>query len=150
MDSVFFPGEPLIAATQDFITGGFLITQKDLFFNRAQFCQVCAMLLAGNDINMRIDIPKPAIVKVSSNQNIQFKQHTFFKVKTVSCNVEFPLKKESEKSYKEYIVRQMYKESFKLYQPFRIQYSRMKSERTKTLEWRSAFKSYELSYRFSC
>ena len=57
-------GEPLIAATQDFITGAYLITQKDLFFNRAQFCQIITRILAGKDVNMRIDIPPPAIVKV--------------------------------------------------------------------------------------
>ena len=27
-------GEPLIAATQDFLTTSFLLTQKDVFFNR--------------------------------------------------------------------------------------------------------------------
>ncbi|XP_066925897.1 DNA-directed RNA polymerase III subunit RPC1-like isoform X1 [Clytia hemisphaerica] len=56
-------GEPLIAATQDFITGAFLITQKDQFFNKSQFCQICSMLLAGKDATMKIDIPKPTIVK---------------------------------------------------------------------------------------
>lgn len=30
-------GEPLIAATQDFLTSSYLITQKDMFFNRAEF-----------------------------------------------------------------------------------------------------------------
>jgi len=54
----------LIAATQDFITGGFLITQKDQFFNKAQFCQICSMLLAGKDSSLKIDIPSPAIIKV--------------------------------------------------------------------------------------
>lgn len=57
-------GEPLIAATQDFITGAFLITQKDQFFNKSQFCQICSMLLAGKDSTMKIDIPPPAMIKV--------------------------------------------------------------------------------------
>ena len=57
-------GEPLIAAIQDFITGGYLLTQKDVFFNRAQFCQITSMILAGKDINIRIDIPPPAVIKV--------------------------------------------------------------------------------------
>lgn len=29
-------GEPLIAATQDFLTASYLLTQKDMFFNRSQ------------------------------------------------------------------------------------------------------------------
>ena len=29
-------GELMIAATQDFLTGAYLLTQKDMFFNRAQ------------------------------------------------------------------------------------------------------------------
>lgn len=33
-------GELLIAATQDFLTGGYLITQKDAFFDRGKVCQV--------------------------------------------------------------------------------------------------------------
>jgi len=56
-------GEPLIAATQDFITGGYLVTQKDLFFDRGQFCQLASVILAGKDRNVNIDLPPPAIVK---------------------------------------------------------------------------------------
>ncbi|XP_047127085.1 DNA-directed RNA polymerase III subunit RPC1 isoform X1 [Hydra vulgaris] len=56
-------GEPLIAATQDFITGGYLITQKDIFLNRFQFCQLTSMILAGKDVNIKIDIPPPVILK---------------------------------------------------------------------------------------
>eukprot|EP00795_Rhopilema_esculentum_P008415 gene8415-14396_t len=56
-------GEPLIAATQDFITGGYLVTQKDLFFDRAQFCQLASVILAGKDNTIRVTLPPPAIVK---------------------------------------------------------------------------------------
>lgn len=56
-------GELLIAATQDFITGGYLLTQKDEFLDRGQACQLAACLLAGDDASMRIDLPKPAICK---------------------------------------------------------------------------------------
>eukprot|EP00794_Sanderia_malayensis_P012251 gene12251-13513_t len=56
-------GEPLIAATQDFITGAYLVTQKDLFFNRGQFCQLASVILAGKDNNISIDLPPPAILK---------------------------------------------------------------------------------------
>lgn len=55
-------GQPLIAATQDFITGAYLVTQKDLFYTRAQFCQAVGFM---TDAGMRIDIPPPAIIKVS-------------------------------------------------------------------------------------
>ncbi|XP_067637173.1 DNA-directed RNA polymerase III subunit RPC1 isoform X2 [Eurosta solidaginis] len=56
-------GEILIAATQDFITGGYLLTQKDEFLTKEQAMQLAACFLAGPDANMRIDIPPPAILK---------------------------------------------------------------------------------------
>merc|ERR1719427_2194028 len=56
-------GELMIAATQDFITGGYLLTQKDQFFTRGQFCQITGMILAGKDRDLRIDIPPPALIK---------------------------------------------------------------------------------------
>ena len=40
-------GELLIAAIQDFITGGYLLTLKDTFFDRAKACQLAASMLAG-------------------------------------------------------------------------------------------------------
>lgn len=57
-------GELLIAATQDFITGAYLLTQKDQFLNRGQACQLAACLLAGDDVAMHIDLPPPVIQKV--------------------------------------------------------------------------------------
>ncbi|XP_075154663.1 RNA polymerase III subunit A [Haematobia irritans] len=56
-------GEILIAATQDFITGGYLLTQKDEFLTREQAMQLAACFLAGPDANMQIDMPPPAILK---------------------------------------------------------------------------------------
>ena len=53
-------GEPIIAATQDFITGCFLITRRDTFFNRAEFVQACAYL---HDADLQIDLPPPTIIK---------------------------------------------------------------------------------------
>ncbi|KAG0310942.1 hypothetical protein BGZ97_012208 [Linnemannia gamsii] len=53
-------GTPLIAAIQDFITASYLITQKDLFYDRAQFVQICSYM---GDAEMKIDIPPPAIWK---------------------------------------------------------------------------------------
>lgn len=56
-------GELLIAATQDFITGAYLITQKDLFLNKKQVWQLVSCLLVGSDSTMNINIPPPAILK---------------------------------------------------------------------------------------
>ncbi|KAK4055766.1 DNA-directed RNA polymerase III subunit C1 (rpo31) [Microbotryomycetes sp. JL201] len=53
-------GEPIIAATQDFITGCFLITRRDTFFNRAEFTQICSYF---SDATLHIDLPPPTIVK---------------------------------------------------------------------------------------
>lgn len=53
-------GEPIIAATQDFITGSYLISHKDSFFNRATLTQVLSMM---SDANLQFDIPPPAIMK---------------------------------------------------------------------------------------
>ena len=53
-------GEPLIAATQDFLTTSYLLTQKDMFLNRSQIMQVCGFFA---DADERIDLPPPAILK---------------------------------------------------------------------------------------
>lgn len=53
-------GEPLIAPTQDFITASYLVTRKNQFFNRGEFCQMCCWLVDGAE---RIDLPMPTIVK---------------------------------------------------------------------------------------
>ncbi|KAL1915660.1 uncharacterized protein VTP21DRAFT_6419 [Calcarisporiella thermophila] len=53
-------GEPLIAATQDFITSSFLISKKGNFYTRAQFVQICSYL---GDAELKIDLPPPAILK---------------------------------------------------------------------------------------
>ncbi|XP_005098920.1 DNA-directed RNA polymerase III subunit RPC1 [Aplysia californica] len=56
-------GEPLIAAIQDFITGAYLMTQKDIFFDRSRACQLICSMLVGKDKGMKIDLPPPAIWK---------------------------------------------------------------------------------------
>lgn len=53
-------GEPIIAATQDFITGCYLLTRRDTFYDRAEFVQICSYL---HDATVHIDIPHPTIVK---------------------------------------------------------------------------------------
>ncbi len=54
-------GQPLIAATQDFITGAYLLSKKDTFFTRAQIAQIIGFMC---DAELQIDLPHPAIVKV--------------------------------------------------------------------------------------
>jgi len=53
-------GEPLITITQDFITTVYLLTQKDTFYDRAEFQHLCTYCNDGRD---RIALPKPAILK---------------------------------------------------------------------------------------
>ncbi|KAJ1964136.1 DNA-directed RNA polymerase III subunit C1 (rpo31) [Dipsacomyces acuminosporus] len=53
-------GEPIIGATQDFITTAYLITQKDRFYDRSQFTQIVSYCY---DANVHIDIPPPCIIK---------------------------------------------------------------------------------------
>ena len=53
-------GEPLIAATQDFITASYLLSRKDVFYDRSQFVQICCYM---EDANQMIEIPNPAIMK---------------------------------------------------------------------------------------
>ncbi|CAH6722905.1 DNA-directed RNA polymerase III subunit Rpc1p [[Candida] jaroonii] len=53
-------GEPIIAATQDFITGSYLISHKDSFFDRATMIQLLSMM---SDANLQFDLPPPAIMK---------------------------------------------------------------------------------------
>lgn len=53
-------GEPIIAATQDFITAAFLLSGKDRFFDRATFTYICTQMLLGDT---HLDLPPPAVLK---------------------------------------------------------------------------------------
>lgn len=53
-------GEPLIAATQDFITASYLQSKKNVFYDRSQFAQICSYMF---DAAIDIVLPPPAIVK---------------------------------------------------------------------------------------
>eukprot|EP00921_Rhytidocystis_pertsovi_P023540 GHVQ01037648.1.p1 GENE.GHVQ01037648.1~~GHVQ01037648.1.p1 ORF type:complete len:1582 (+),score=151.70 GHVQ01037648.1:212-4957(+) len=53
-------GEPLIAATQDFLSGTYLLTSKDQFLTRDKFCQACCYFVDGM---AHIDLPPPTILK---------------------------------------------------------------------------------------
>ncbi|CEL93161.1 unnamed protein product [Vitrella brassicaformis CCMP3155] len=53
-------GDPIVSATQDFLTCSYLLTRKDTFMTRAEFCQACCSFTDGMG---RIDLPPPAIIK---------------------------------------------------------------------------------------
>ena len=53
-------GEPLISATQDFLTSSYLITYKDMFLNRAEFMRICSFFGDGEE---KIEMPPPSIMK---------------------------------------------------------------------------------------
>lgn len=57
-------GELIIAATQDFLTGAYLMTLKDTFFTEAEFKRLACSLIASVDKDLDIDIPPPCILKV--------------------------------------------------------------------------------------
>lgn len=53
-------GEPIITPLQDFLTSSFLLTNKDTFLDRSQFCKLMSYI---TDANEMIDIPPPVILK---------------------------------------------------------------------------------------
>ncbi|CDW53832.1 DNA directed RNA polymerase III subunit [Trichuris trichiura] len=56
-------GEPLIAATQDFITGAYLLTKRDVFLNKVDFWKLAGCMFSHMNGVRKMDIPKPAILK---------------------------------------------------------------------------------------
>ncbi|KAK0615060.1 RNA polymerase-like protein [Bombardia bombarda] len=52
-------GEPIIAATQDFITAAYLISNKDIFYDRKTFTYICTHMLLGDE---HLDLPPPSIL----------------------------------------------------------------------------------------
>ncbi|KAG9502662.1 hypothetical protein J7337_005495 [Fusarium musae] len=56
-------GEPVIAATQDFITAAFLLSSKDRFFDRKTFTYLCMHMMDGKT---HLDMPPPAIIAPQS------------------------------------------------------------------------------------
>lgn len=53
-------GEPIIAATQDFITAAYVLTSKDKFYDRKSFTYICTQMLLGDT---HLDLPPPVIIK---------------------------------------------------------------------------------------
>ncbi|XP_065889671.1 DNA-directed RNA polymerase III subunit RPC1-like [Dysidea avara] len=56
-------GDPLIAAIQDFITGSYLFTHKDNFFQHWEVCLLIGNMLGSDLVCCKIDLPPPAIMK---------------------------------------------------------------------------------------
>lgn len=52
-------GEPLIAAVQDFLSASYLLTSKDRFLTREEFCQICCHF---TDATIQVDLPPPALL----------------------------------------------------------------------------------------
>lgn len=53
-------GEPLISATQDFLTASYLLSRRDVMLDRAEFCQLVSFMFDGAE---RVELPPPTIVK---------------------------------------------------------------------------------------
>ncbi|OQV22502.1 DNA-directed RNA polymerase III subunit RPC1 [Hypsibius exemplaris] len=56
-------GEVIIGTHQDFITGSYLLSNKDNFFTRSEFDQLVTQMLVGKDKSLRVDWPEPAVLK---------------------------------------------------------------------------------------
>lgn len=53
-------GEPLVAASQDFLSISYLLTQRDQFFSREKFCLLISYFSLAEE---QVDLPIPAILK---------------------------------------------------------------------------------------
>lgn len=53
-------GEPIIGAIQDFITAAYLLSNKDNFYDRKTFTNICNYML---ESGTRFDLPAPSIIK---------------------------------------------------------------------------------------
>ncbi|CAL4127007.1 unnamed protein product, partial [Meganyctiphanes norvegica] len=56
-------GDLIIGCTQDFLTGSYLLTQKNQFFDYEHAMQLIGQILVGKEASYRIDLPPPAIMK---------------------------------------------------------------------------------------
>ncbi|KAL8872081.1 MAG: hypothetical protein Q9174_002232 [Haloplaca sp. 1 TL-2023] len=53
-------GEPIIAAIQDFITAAYLLSSKEVFYDRKTFTHICMYMVNGD---LHLDLPPPTILK---------------------------------------------------------------------------------------
>ncbi|XP_044766924.1 DNA-directed RNA polymerase III subunit RPC1 [Coccinella septempunctata] len=102
-------GELLIAAIQDFITGAYLISRKDTFFDWLTATQLAAILLASKDTSMDVQLPPPCIIKPKclwSGKQIISLIFQPNKQNPVKANLEAPGKGDAKK--KEFCVKDTY------------------------------------------
>ena len=80
----------------------YLLTRKDVFFTKSEFCQIISAMLRGKDARVKVDLPPPALWKVG---------HSAYGRKWVcgcGCCVGlciFPIEAEVEDSYSTYYIR---------------------------------------------
>lgn len=53
-------GEPIISAIQDFISAAYLLSSKDVFYDRQSFANICMYMVDGD---LQLDLPPPSIIK---------------------------------------------------------------------------------------
>ncbi|EER37860.1 DNA-directed RNA polymerase III largest subunit [Histoplasma capsulatum H143] len=53
-------GEPIISAIQDFITAAYLLSSKDVFYDRKTFTHICLYMLESDTL---FDLPPPSVLK---------------------------------------------------------------------------------------
>ena len=53
-------GEPIISAIQDFITAAYLLSSKNVFYDRKTFTNLCMCMV---DSDMQLDLPPPTVLK---------------------------------------------------------------------------------------
>ncbi len=68
-------GELLIAATQDFLTGGYLLTQKDSFFDRGKVCQVSRFIIERN----RLQVSFQNVAEIVVNNGYYYYQNANYR-----------------------------------------------------------------------
>ena len=72
-----------------FVTGAYLLTQKDVFLDRSHISQILAYILAGKDVNIKIDLPPPVILKVGvTSSYFSLVAHTSFNASAIEW--DFP------------------------------------------------------------
>lgn len=94
-------GEPLVAATQDFLTSSYLFSLRDRFFDRTEFSRLACYM---SDAKEHVDLPRPAVLRpvelwtgkqllsVLLSSNVRDR---------ITVNLEFPSNKLYDKSSKQ-------------------------------------------------
>lgn len=85
--------EPLISCTQDFLTGAYLLTSKNVFLTRQKFAQLCSYVCGGEFCKIRVE---PAVISpvelFTGKQVFEFLIEFSISKKTVSSPNKINLK----------------------------------------------------------